>query len=173
MPAQSTPSPKPEGGYTAHPTPPLTKDRVPSPSRCTHPATVSDGVTTELSIPHAQQKGGTPPLKSTRGGTLPPCPKYEGGYTHPLSKKRGGDTGPSYPHSKVRERVPLPPSHTKDPPHLPHGPGRWFAWSHDGEGIARPGIPKGGYPLSLPGQGTTPSPSPKNERGYPTPQSEI
>jgi len=39
-------------------------------------------------------KGGTPPLKRTRGGTLPPCQKNEGGYPTPLSKTRGGDPLP-------------------------------------------------------------------------------
>lgn len=54
IPTPPTPTPKPERGIPALPTPTLTKDRVPPPSGCTHPATVSAGVMTELPFPHTK-----------------------------------------------------------------------------------------------------------------------
>jgi hypothetical protein len=167
-PREGVPHPPLQNPRGGPPPPSRTKDRVPPPSGCTHPATVSDGVTTEVTVPHIKYKGGTPPLKSTRGGYLPPCPKYEWGYTHPLSKKRGGVTSLAYPHSETREGVPLPPCHTKDPPFLSHEPERWFAWSHDREGIARPGIREGGIPPLIARTGYHPLPPSKIQGGYPT-----
>ena len=129
------PSPKPEGGYTAPPTPPLARDRVPPPLCYTYPSTASDGVTTQ-----------TPPPQPDPGGGVPPTQKYERGYPTPLSKKRGGVYPP--PLQKVRGGPPPPLSRARQGTSPPPGAGTLPALRVESlrRGVFVSGRPEGGIP---------------------------
>ena len=146
----------PEGGgypslsMSRPPLPPtLSIDRPPPPSGYTHPATVSDGITTERLFPDAKPEGGWVPLS-----------QHDRGVPLPHSNKRGGG--------------PLPPTLSKDrlpPPLRVHVHGYGLAWSHDGEGILRAVVFKGGWVPLRAHEGYPPPPPLKNKRGGPPHQS--